>query len=160
MSDKKKPVFTEKQLSAPLTLRHVEALMEGIAPEIKAYVETAVWPLKRSLGSMESIVQTAVAPLKQRIESLEAMLRGEEKITKTIRTRRDANGQLVADVYESEGTAIKYRGIWNADNQYNEGDFVTDKGSMWCCLASTRLRPGSNQDWQLAVKRGRDAKGA
>jgi hypothetical protein len=53
-----------------------------------------------------------------------------------------------------------YRGVWDASEEYAEGDFCTDRGSLWTCLAPTRSRPGSNDDWQLAVKRGRNGKDA
>jgi hypothetical protein len=53
-----------------------------------------------------------------------------------------------------------YRGTWDASEEYDEGDFCTDRGSLWTCLAPTRSRPGSNSDWQLAVKRGKNGKDA
>lgn len=53
---------------------------------------------------------------------------------------------------------MQYRGIWNADTQNNAGDFVTHGGSMWFARRSTRTRPGSSDDWQLAVKHGKDAR--
>ena len=96
-------------------------------------------------------------------------------MTKTIRTRRDASGQLVADIFEGKGDGTRteleervsalealprlvYRGVWNADSQYNEADLVTHDGSMFHCKCSTRAKPGTNSDWVLCVKRGKDAK--
>jgi hypothetical protein len=71
------------------------------------------------------------------------------------------NGALVADVMESGGTPInKYHGVWNHEREYNAGDFVTHEGSMFCAKSSTRSKPGASDDWQLAVKRGRDGKSA
>jgi hypothetical protein len=51
---------------------------------------------------------------------------------------------------------MKYRGVWSAEEQFNEADLVTDSGSMWYCRRSTRGRPGASDDWQLCVKHGRD----
>ena len=54
--------------------------------------------------------------------------------------------------------SLKYSGVWNADTQNNEGEFVTCSGSVWYCRESTRDRPGTSDAWQLAVKRGNDGK--
>lgn len=47
-----------------------------------------------------------------------------------------------------------YRGIWENDRQYEEGDQVTWAGAQWHCWKNTRETPGKNGDWQLAVKQG------
>lgn len=57
---------------------------------------------------------------------------------------------------ESERKGFYYRGTWGEGESYDEGDFVTDHGSMWACLAPTTTRPGTSDAWQLAVKSGRD----
>lgn len=53
---------------------------------------------------------------------------------------------------------FKYLGAWDADRQYEKGNFVTDNGSVWHCNARTRARPGDGADWTLAVKKGMDAR--
>jgi HK97 family phage prohead protease len=72
-----------------------------------------------------------------------------------------ADSDLAARVaaLEVRGPGMTYRGVWNADQQFNEGDVVTDHGSAHYCLRSTRDRPPSH-DWQLCVKRGDRAKDA
>lgn len=51
-----------------------------------------------------------------------------------------------------------YRGVWK-EQKYSKGDTVTWAGSLWHCNKDTEMKPGeNNRDWQLAVKRGRDAK--
>lgn len=57
---------------------------------------------------------------------------------------------------EGERKGFYYRGTWGEGESYDEGDFVTDHGSMWACLAPTTTRPGTSDAWQLAVKSGRD----
>jgi hypothetical protein len=53
---------------------------------------------------------------------------------------------------------LRYRGVWNASTQYVIGDFCTHDGSLWHCNVSTiGTKPSDTRDWQLAVKRGRDA---
>lgn len=51
-----------------------------------------------------------------------------------------------------------YRGVWK-EGEYELGDFVTMAGSLWHCdVAKTQTKPGTSEDWTLAVKRGRDGK--
>ena len=125
-----------------------------MGPEIAKYIKSQVSPLQARVADLTNEVSQIRA-------EWDAVLRGEQKVTKTIRTRRDENGQLIADVFESEGTSInKYRGVWNAENQYNEGDVATHDGSAFIAKKITRDKPGTNDSWQLMVKRGKDAKGA
>lgn len=51
-----------------------------------------------------------------------------------------------------------YRGVYQAEQQYQPGQGVTWDGSMWVALRETDARPGTDDSWQLAVKRGRDAR--
>ena len=53
---------------------------------------------------------------------------------------------------------MRYRGVWSAEQPYNEGEFCTDHGSIFYCRTATRARPGTSANWQLAVKRGSDAR--
>lgn len=54
--------------------------------------------------------------------------------------------------------SLSYRGVWDPRSEYREGEFVTDQGSVWYARRTTRERPGSSADFQLAVKRGADGK--
>lgn len=57
--------------------------------------------------------------------------------------------------------SIVYRGIWSEGESYELGDMVTFGGSLFHCeVERTEQRPESGSDWRLAVKRGRDGKGA
>lgn len=49
-----------------------------------------------------------------------------------------------------------YRGVWKAAT-YQLGDVVTYAGSSWTALKDTSDPPGKSEDWQLSVKRGKDA---
>jgi hypothetical protein len=61
-----------------------------------------------------------------------------------------------------------YRGVWKEGEEYTWGDFVTLGGSLWHCnyeplyaegpTPTTKAKPGTSEDWTLAVKRGRDGK--
>jgi hypothetical protein len=52
----------------------------------------------------------------------------------------------------------KYLGVWRANSSYSEGALVTENGSLWHCNKETDSKPGTNADWTLCVKRGRDGK--
>ena len=54
---------------------------------------------------------------------------------------------------------LKYRGVWRADEEYTDNSAVTHDGSVFIARAqSVGVRPGDGDLWQLAVKRGRDAR--
>lgn len=53
------------------------------------------------------------------------------------------------------------RGVYKAGHEYDRGDGVTADGSYWIAQTDKPSgRPGQSPDWRLAVKRGRDGKGA
>lgn len=51
-----------------------------------------------------------------------------------------------------------YRGVFAAVEKYVPGDMVTWAGSTWHCNNETTEKPGTNGDWTLAVKQGRDGR--
>jgi len=51
-----------------------------------------------------------------------------------------------------------YRGVFEADTKYRTGDAVTYDGSMWFARRDTTSRPGTDDSWTLAVKKGRDGR--
>ena len=59
---------------------------------------------------------------------------------------------------EARPTGIKYLGVWDRGRAYGKGDFVTKAGSLFCAHVDHPNEPGTDKTWQLAVKRGRDAK--
>lgn len=59
----------------------------------------------------------------------------------------------------SEERGLAYRGIHAAGHAYHCGDAVTFDGSLWIATTATTATPGKGESgWQLAVKRGRDAR--
>ena len=73
---------------------------------------------------------------------------------------KDSARLLAERVDEIESRpSLEYSGVWDAAKSYRSGIFVTDGGSMWFAKrASIGVRPHGGDDWQLAVKRGRDGK--
>ena len=60
----------------------------------------------------------------------------------------------------ADGKSLQYLGVHVAGKTYDAGDLVTDDGSVFYCARTTTAKPGASHDWQLMVKRGRDARGA
>lgn len=52
---------------------------------------------------------------------------------------------------------LKYAGVYQRALDYERGDVVTHKGSAWIALRDAATEPGDTPEWQLMVKRGRDA---
>lgn len=107
--------------------------------------------MSRSIADMAASVVTAVRehvadalrPVEERQADLERRLRALE-----LR-------------FENERKGFHYAGVWKEGEVYNEHDFATDHGSLWCCLVDgTTDRPGTSDRWQLSVKAGRNGRDA
>jgi hypothetical protein len=70
--------------------------------------------------------------------------------------RLDGITRALEDLNQRRG--FTYRGVFEPGEEYAPGDFVTAAGSLWACTSPTKEAPGAGAGWQLAVKRGRDAK--
>ena len=55
---------------------------------------------------------------------------------------------------------LRYVGVYDRSGSYGAGAAATHKGSLWIAKHPTAAEPGTSNDWQLAVKRGRDGKDA
>lgn len=51
-----------------------------------------------------------------------------------------------------------YKGVFAPDTGYRMADAVTWDGSLWFATRDTTTKPGTDDAWRLAVKKGRDAK--
>lgn len=50
------------------------------------------------------------------------------------------------------------QGVYKEGTDYLKSDGVTFGGSFWIAQKDTSAKPGTNEDWRLAVKKGRDGK--
>ena len=103
--------------------------------------------------------------LEQRVEALESSPRqfsGSEmqRLTAYLAPQFDTAPLLKRIEELEQRSAMTYRGVWSADEQYVLGNFCTDRGSLWHCNQTTRERPGDGRAWTLAVKKGQDGKDA
>ena len=69
--------------------------------------------------------------------------------------QRDAKIKSLQD----ELAARTYASVWQP-GPYKRHNTVTYKGSLRICLADTHSAPGTSESWQLAVRKGRDGRGA
>ena len=88
-----------------------------------------VWFKKVFLPTIGKYIAAQVRPLQKRIEELE---------------NKTANW--------------KYVGTFKSGEVYHAGNFCTFGGSLWHCQADTLAAPGTDETWQLCVKRGKDAR--
>jgi hypothetical protein len=75
-------------------------------------------------------------------------------------TMRWARGDHVKEISFKIPSLIEC-GVWLHGKQYEQGDGVTCGGNYWIAQVDTNARPGeNNNDWRLAVRKGRDGKDA
>lgn len=51
-----------------------------------------------------------------------------------------------------------YKGVYDANKVYGASEAVTWDGSLWFANRNTKSKPGTDDSWTLAVKRGRDGR--
>jgi shikimate kinase len=67
--------------------------------------------------------------------------------------------ELRARVSAVEEHGIAYKGVHQRAIEYKRGEVVTSEGSAWIALVDqAKGKPGTNDEWQLFVKAGRDAR--
>jgi hypothetical protein len=74
--------------------------------------------------------------------------------------RSEVERKLLARIEALEARPdLKYLGVWASEKVYGTGNFVTEGGSLWHAQrASVGEKPGTGDAWQLAVKKGKDAR--
>lgn len=93
----------------------------------------------------------------------ECIVEGINAITVSAITERDFNFIIqkssgVISKLEFTVPVMIYRGYYNEQAKYTEGDMVTFGGSMWYCKSETQEKPSDNAaEWIKSVRRGRDS---
>ena len=78
----------------------------------------------------------------------------DEKRLQIVFTKGDRRKEFVVDM-----PILIDRGVYKQGITYTKGDGVTYAGSFWIAQKnSPNQKPGTGEEWRLAVKRGRDAK--
>lgn len=68
--------------------------------------------------------------------------------------------EIAAQIREATALHFRdfYQGVYKVGRSYQPGLAATWDGSVWISTRSTNAKPGTDDSWTLAVKRGRDAK--
>jgi hypothetical protein len=82
---------------------------------------------------------------------ISAVLRG---IGKVLQPRLTA---LEKRIEELERHPFSFSGVWES-GQYERNEFVSHRGSLWFSHTQTTSKPGTDNDWQLVVKHGRNGR--
>jgi hypothetical protein len=97
--------------------------------------------------------------VEQQAEAVVAAVRG--YVDRQTAPLVEAQRELTVRVQQLEQRReLSYSGTFQQGVTYQTNEAVTHDGSVWIARTSTSARPGTNSDWQLAVKRGRDGKDA
>jgi hypothetical protein len=142
-------------MNAPTDARIKETADKMIATT-KLYVERAIAPILDRVAAAES-VKSAVDQLGARLSTVElrcgalALLLGRSN-PEGVKDFEKLLARL--DHLEAKADALRYCGVWTAGREYIEGNFVTDHGSVWAARRTTTSRPGADDSWTLAVKKG------
>lgn len=107
--------------------KDIAALMKGIAPAISAAIASAVRP---TVSRIEAVERKLSVPAADDVKALLDRIKALE-----------ARPQAV------------YKGVW-AEGEYGHGDMVTQGGGLWHAQRSTDAKPGTDDSWKLAVKKG------
>ena len=145
-----------------------DAVMRALVPALNARVSQRC----------EALLLEQLTPLATQIEELGAAVRAGALDPATLVTLEALDAQRVAIVQACEAFTdqaitraleriqpFTYLGAFDATRTYAENDSVTHRGSMWMARAAVPAGcvPGTEagaQVWTLAVKCGRDARGA
>ena len=73
--------------------------------------------------------------------------------------RKEFDGKI--EKQEARVSEVKFVGQWTEGQQYCRGNFVSHGGFVHHCnVDGTISKPGTSEDWTLAVARGRDGRDA
>lgn len=82
-------------------------------------------------------------------------------LTKAFLPLHEKIAALETELAEVKAKRIPYCGPWRENILSYRGHFYTHNGSVWHCNQDTLTKPTeAHTEWVLAVKCGRDAKGA
>jgi hypothetical protein len=92
-----------------------------------------------------SFLTRAMGPV---VRDIGARLAEAEKKHLDLERRHRALAETIAD------EVFRFRGTWRQDKTYPKGAVVVHSGSLWFCIETNDVRPGTSGDWQLVVKQG------
>lgn len=101
-----------------------------------------------ALGLTRQDFEGRCAALDARLNALEARTAPQELIERIA-------------ALEQRTSEWRYRGVWQHGEQYEIGNFVTERGELWHCNARTKTRPTDGTGaWTMCVKAGKNGRDA
>jgi hypothetical protein len=117
-------------------------IAEQMAKTVKAFVAKAIQPLEAQIDALK---EAAVA-------SVEVLAIDERNFEFVLKNAKGAEMK-----FPFSFALPIYRGVYREGMSAKKGDCFTHQGSLWIAKEDTPVKPGANESWQLAVKRGQDA---
>lgn len=146
-------------------------ILKGVAEQAKSWVKsnrgTGGNPLERT-GLLAKFSAGLARALLGRMVDLEQRLAAVEGTGISKALDVEAYGemaemserleQMEARLADSEEHGFRYRGYWRDGVSAKRGDAYTHNGSVWWAARNTTEKPCNESfDWQVAVRKGRDA---
>lgn len=135
----------------------VSEVLEAVSAKIELEVEKALVGLERRA---QEIIDRAVDRIPTPKDGRDALdidelfaERGDSPRIMRVGLRR-GDDEVVREL---KFPGLLYHGVWEK-RSYEQGDCVTWGGSLWICHTDTESKPGTDDTWQLAAKKGRDGK--
>jgi hypothetical protein len=120
--------------------------------------------VRMATSTVGDVLKPMLKSIKAAIDTLESKVASLESIAPlTVRQLEDprdielilANGERTVFHIPS----MIYAGVYMAKTEYRKGDCVTYDGCVWVCTTQrTTYSPAASSDWQLAVRKGKNAK--
>lgn len=162
------PAIPRTKLGAETYAKVAAAMRKARSGEIEASCEYSAAERERLLVTAQVLAeviehQTIDAVTRAVAIAEELLARGAPPHREALETFAAHLGGVVraleARVKALEAHPLEYCGTFELGKVYRRGQFVTDAGCLWHCNANTTVRPGAGEAaWQLAVKKGRDAR--
>jgi hypothetical protein len=116
------------------------ALNQGVATLVHGMKKFFIEPILARLSVLEKAKPAGIAA-DDAIEELRAGLAAQKKEIAAL----------------NAVPVLRFMGVWKA-MEYQQRTVVTDHGSWWHAECATKSRPGTDNTWKLAIKRGRDGR--
>lgn len=141
-------VAKKKEITEGIAMRHINAHPEIRRPATTADIFLAVAMMTAEISaSVEALIELSME--RDGRKSSEETFAHVKAISRL--------NALEESVAELQANPLEYHGVHESGRCYARNAFVTHGGSLWAALRPTSERPGQSRDWQLAVKRGKDA---
>lgn len=137
----------------------IEALDARTLEAFKAWGDTFAKGMADALAERDAIIKAQG----EQIHAMTALLgEQDERLTKALAevvgAAREVTQNQVREALK-RAPIPTYKGVFDRDAEYQAGDMVTHKGSVWHCNAPVSGEaPAGGDAWTLAVKCGRDGK--